>query len=106
MAAKKTLHVRIEVADLDALRSLPLEGIDVGCMGGVQTTESGALAFHALASEAVVKRIGGDAKVEVLADMSKVGSERQKEVGKGNRFHGPTRVPRGLGKKVRGEGPR
>lgn len=106
MAKKKTLHVRIEVADRDALRALPLDRMDVGCMGGVRTTETGSLVFHALVLEDVVKRIGDTAKVDVVADMSKVGRERQKEVGKGNRFAGAERVPRGLGKKIREEPPR
>jgi hypothetical protein len=40
-------------------------------------------------------------KVQVLYDASARGRERQKEVGKGNRFEGKNRVPKGLGVKTK-----
>lgn len=42
-------------------------------------------------------------KVEVLYDASARGRERQKEVGKGNRFEGDQRLFQGLGIKTKGE---
>jgi hypothetical protein len=44
-----------------------------------------------------------DLKVKVLFDASARGRERQKEVGKGNRFLGAQRIPLGLGIKTREE---
>ncbi|HSU06745.1 MAG TPA: hypothetical protein VLI93_14345, partial [Acetobacteraceae bacterium] len=40
-------------------------------------------------------------KVQVLYDASARGRERQKEVGKGNRFERDQRIPAGLGTKTR-----
>jgi hypothetical protein len=42
-------------------------------------------------------------RVKVLYDASARGRERQKEVGKGNRFHGELKRFRGLGTKTREE---
>ena len=44
-------------------------------------------------------------KVETLFDATARGRERQKEVGKGNRFEGDQKIPPGLGVKT-GEPPR
>jgi hypothetical protein len=37
--------------------------------------------------------------LEVIDDATRVGRERQKEVGKGDRIEGGKKAPRGLGKK-------
>jgi hypothetical protein len=42
-------------------------------------------------------------RVKVLYDASARGRERQKEVGRGNRFHGDVKRFRGLGTKTTGE---
>lgn len=44
-----------------------------------------------------LKKAGG--VFEIIEDATKVGQERQKEVGRGDRFEGGKKVPRGLGKK-------
>jgi hypothetical protein len=52
--------------------------------------------------EAQVGKIERDKlKVQVMFDASARGKERQKEVGKGNRFEGANRLPKGLGVKTK-----
>jgi hypothetical protein len=106
MAEEKIVHVRIYAKDAKALKALPMAQMDMGCMGGIKRQEDGGLAFEALIPESVMnmktvkdKRI----KLEVLADALEESRERQKQVGKGNRFTGENWIPRGLGKKIREE---
>ncbi len=101
MAAKKRFHVRIEAGDAESLQTLPMDQLDTVCMGGRELRADGTIVFEALVPEPVLKDIGDRVNVEVLADMTKEGRERQKEVGRGNRFKGDDWIPRGLGKKVR-----
>jgi hypothetical protein len=42
-------------------------------------------------------------KVDVGQNLSAIGRERQKEVGKGDRYQGGKKTPKGLGTKTRGE---
>jgi hypothetical protein len=67
--------------------------------------EGDLVAIEVFVPEPQVHEIQGkDLKVQVLYDASARGRERQQEVGKGNRFEGENRVPKGLGIK-REEGP-
>lgn len=101
----KNFHVRFEVKDEDTLRKLPIQDLDMGCTGGVEQRDDGTLVLHAITSEVVLKKcrqVRG-VKVEVLADLAKAAAKMKKQVGKGNRFTGEDRVPRGRGRKVRDE---
>ena len=101
----KTLHVRIQARNEEALRELPISQMDRGCMGGVQTLPDGSMVLEAFVQEAVLKKIKDRrVKVQVLADVAEEGKKKQKQVGRGNRFTGENWIPRGLGKKVRDGG--
>lgn len=101
-AADKTLHVRIQADNVQALDRLPVTEMDRGCTGGIQTRPDGKVVVEAIVKESVLKKIKDrQLKVEVLADVAEEGKKRQREVGRGNRFTGENRVPRGLGKKIR-----
>jgi len=68
--------------------------------------EGNAIVLEAFVPERVGEEIKGrELQVEVLYDAGARGRERQKEVGRGNRFTGDQRIPQGLGVKTR-EGPR
>jgi hypothetical protein len=47
---------------------------------------------------AALKKIKG-CKLEVIEDAIEVGKKRQREVGKGDRFEGGKKAPRGIGRK-------
>jgi hypothetical protein len=100
----KTFHVRIQADSREALGSLPIAEMDRGCTGGIRTRPDGKVVVEALVKESVLKRIKHrQLKVEVVADVAEEGRKKQRQVGKGNRFTGENRIPRGLGKKVREE---
>ncbi|MDQ3957342.1 MAG: hypothetical protein M3273_03370 [Actinomycetota bacterium] len=101
MAAKKRFHVRIEAGDPESLQALPMDRMDTACMGGRRRRDDGTIVFEAIVPEELMQEIGKRATVEVIADVDERGRERQKEVGRGNRFKGDDWIPRGLGKKVR-----
>lgn len=65
--------------------------------------EDGAVTVQALVSEDRVGRLKEyGVTIGVLdRDAGATGRARQKQVGKGNRFEGKNRVPRGLGRKVK-----
>ncbi len=73
--------------------------LDIGG-AGPRPLPDGTFSLEAYATEDVLdhlKDAGGT--FEVIEDATKVGRERQKEVGRGDRFEGGQIVPRGLGKK-------
>jgi hypothetical protein len=103
---KRVLQVRIRTVDLESLRALLLEGINAGCRPHL-TEEVAGVTMQAYVSEEELDRLkerGYD--IEVLADASATGLERQAEVGRGDRFEGGTIAPRGLGRKIRRAQPR
>jgi hypothetical protein len=104
MPEEKILHVRIHAENAEALKALPLAQMDRGCMGGYRRQDDGSVIFEALVPESVIKTMKDKrTRVEVVADALEQSRERQKEVGKGNRFTGENWIPRGLGKKIREE---
>ena len=66
------------------------------------TREADAVVIEVVVPEALVATMRERGlKVQVLYDASARGRERQQEVGKGNRFEGKDRVPKGLGVKTK-----
>lgn len=100
----KVLRILITAKDESAMRKLLLEKqLDLSC-GGPKRLESGAIVVEAYVSEQEVERLKKyGVKIDVLGDESEALRARQKEVGKGNRFQGKERVPKGLGRKVKGD---
>lgn len=101
MASDNILRILITAREKQALSALLREHpLDLSC-GGPQRREGGAVSVEAYVPEDQVdslRRYG--VNIEILDDASATGRERQKEVGKGNRFEGK-KVPRGLGRKVK-----
>ncbi len=105
--AEKMFRVRIQAKDEKALQALPVGEMDTTCMGGIRILEDGTLEFDALVYESMLKTIKDrGAKVEVVADMARVGAKMKKQVGRGNRFVDDNWIPRGLGRKVQDEASR
>lgn len=101
----KILRILLVAKDAETLRVLLEEQrLDLSC-GGPRQQESGTVTVEAYLPEPQVERLGqyGGVKVEILDDASATARERQKEVGRGNRFEGENRVPRGLGRKLKGD---
>jgi hypothetical protein len=69
---------------------------------GSTKREGTAIILEVFVPEQDVEKLSGEGiKIQVLYDASARGRERQQEVGKGNRFEGEQRVPRGLGIKTK-----
>lgn len=98
----KTLRVLITARDDRALAAL-LGEHRLDTLGTPKRQESGAVTVQALVSEDRVDRLKEfRVTIGVLdRDAGATGRARQKQVGKGNRFTGKNRVPRGLGRKVK-----
>jgi hypothetical protein len=98
---KETMRILITAKDGDTLRAL-LRGreLDLAC-GGPKQREGGAVSIEAYVPEDRIDqlRVPG-VKIDILGDETATARERQKQVGKGNRFEGGV-VPRGLGRKVK-----
>ncbi|MGZ8305418.1 MAG: hypothetical protein ACXWU6_02290 [Allosphingosinicella sp.] len=77
--------------------------VDTGCTGGVSTDGAGVRIEAHVRQDAIERLQRSKVKVEVLGNASAEGRERQDEVGRGNRFKGEARLPRGLGRKVKEE---
>jgi hypothetical protein len=95
------LRVRITAKDPDALKKLLSENaLDLSC-GGPKRLE-GRIVLEAFVPE---DRLDGlrryPVEIDVIEDATAKGLERQKEVGKGNRFEGG-KLPHGLGRKPKG----
>ena len=85
---RKSLHefLRKKTLDLGAIRSLP------------DTQELAVDMFVNKGQIAYLKKTGW--KFDVQENLSEVGRRRQLEVGKGDRFEGGKKPPKGLGKKT------
>ena len=101
---KETMRILITAQDANTLRAL-LRGreLDLSC-GGPKQREGGAVSIEAYVPEDQIDqlRVKG-VKIDVLGDETATVRERQKQVGKGNRFEGGV-VPRGQGRKVKDGG--
>jgi hypothetical protein len=101
----KILRLLITARDAETLRALLREHpLDLSC-GGPKQHEGGAVSVEAYVPENQVDRLRQHGmKIDILDDASATARARQAEVGQGNRFAGENRVPRGLGRKVKGDG--
>jgi hypothetical protein len=100
--ADRAYHVRIQAPAQESFRDLPFSRMDIGCTGGIREQLDGSFALDAYVTEAVMEEIRkGPFKVDVIADALDELKRAQAQVGKGNRFKGENRLPRGLGKKTR-----
>ena len=101
-ADDKILRILITARDKQTLSDLLRENpLDLAC-AGPRRLEGGAVSVEAYVPEDQVDRLRRyEVKVDVLDDASATARARQKEVGRGNRFEGKDRVPRGLGRKVK-----
>jgi hypothetical protein len=103
----KKYRVRFRASALEALHELPLNEMDIGCMGGFRKQEDGSYALEAVASETVLEKVRErrPVRIEILSDLDeeveRARQIKEPQVGKGNRYTGENRIPRGLGKKVR-----
>jgi len=102
---RKILRVSIHAPDSQSLIELLKEKhLDVG--GGPKCQSDGTVTIDAYVPEEIlgslqakkVRDIG--IKIEVVEDASETGRERQKEVGKGDRFEAGKKLPSGLARKV------
>jgi hypothetical protein len=76
--------------------------LDIG--GSPRYSGDGAVHVDAYVPADQVDALEGDGvRVEIVGDETAVGRERQKEVGKGNRFLTGDPVPRGLGRLIRSD---
>ncbi len=98
--AGKIVRIGLTFRDRDALAKCRQEfRLDLGG-GGPRRMPDGTVTTDAYVPEALLaklKHAGVDFKV--LEDMTATGEARQKQVGKGDRFEGGKKAPRGLGKK-------
>ena len=98
------IHFQIEAASMEELRAFTDETQpDLGCRAIPRRTETGYV-IDAYLPESRLEaargvRSAGGITLNVIENATEVGRERQKEVGKGNRYAARGAVPRGLGKK-------
>lgn len=97
---KKIMRIALKTPNRETLTKLVKEfRLDIGG-GGPRRLPDGTLSVEAYTPEEVLDRLKkAGAIFEIIGDATKAGKERQKEVGRGNRFEGGKMVPRGLGKK-------
>ena len=101
---KETMRILITARDANTLRAL-LRGrqLDLSC-GGPKQREGGTVSIEAYVPEDKIDQLRGPGiKIDILGDETATARERQKQVGKGNRFEGGV-VPRGQGRKVKKDG--
>jgi hypothetical protein len=99
----KILRIQITAANPETLGALLGEYRLHLFGGGPKRDEGGTVSVHALVPEDQVKGLNKyGVTIDILdADAVATARARQKQVGKGNRFKGKNRVPRGLGRKVK-----
>lgn len=97
---KRILRIALRVPDREALEKLVKEHqLDIGG-GGPRRLPDGTVIMEAYVPHELLDRLKrSKVSFEIIEDATEVGRQRQKEVGKGDRFEGGKKVPRGLGKK-------
>jgi hypothetical protein len=97
---KKTLRILLCAPDRETLAKLVKEhSLDVGG-GGARRLPDGTVTMEAYVNQEILGRLKRGKQVfKILEDLTEVGKQRRKEVGKGDRFEGGKKVPHGLGKK-------
>jgi|ERR1041384_4855249 hypothetical protein len=103
--AARVMRILITTKDPEVLRALLREGpLDMGC-AGPRIDRDGTIRTDAYVTEDRIERLRRDGlTIEVLRDETAAIKAAQEQVGKGNRFEGENRVPRGLGRKTKGGG--
>ena len=100
----KMLLVRITARDARTMRALLAERtLDISC-GGAQSLAGGGVTLNAEVEASAIeglRQYGLD--VDVLYDVEARARKVAKDIGKGNRFLGKDRYPRGLGRLVKKE---
>ena len=94
----------VRVPNEEALRALFARPLDFGCRPTVLRDPAGGFAVPVIGTAAELERLRRDG-----VDMTvREPGERPTDVGEGDRFQGGRVVPRGFGRKVRGQdaGPR
>ena len=107
MASKtKLLMVRVTTRDARTMRALLGDHtLDVSC-GGPQGMADGGVVLNAQIEAGAIARLRRPGiEIEVLYDVETRARRLAKEIGKGNRFLGKVRYPRGLGRPVAGDRP-
>lgn len=105
MASKsKILMVRVTARDARTMRALLGEHpLDVSC-GGPQAMADGSVVANAQIEAGAIDRLRRPGiGIEVLYDVEGRARRLAKQIGKGNRFLGNVRYPRGLGRLVAGD---
>lgn len=103
MSAKeeRIMRIALKAPNREALAKLVKEfRLDIWGTGGPRRLPDDTIVIEAYVPEEALdklKRAGGI--FEIIEDATKVGKERQKEVGHGDRFEGGKIAPRGLGRK-------
>jgi hypothetical protein len=100
---KKIMRIALKAANRETLTKLAKQ-FRLHRSGGVRPKRlpDGTLRMDAYVPEELLdelKRAGGDFEIVDVEDATQVGKERQKEVGRGDRFEDGNTVPRGLGRK-------
>jgi hypothetical protein len=98
----RVMRILITAKDPEALQALLREQpLDMGC-AGPRKDRSGTVRTDAYVPEDQIERLKRDGiTIEVLRDETAAIKAAQEQVGKGNRFEGENRVPRGLGRKIK-----
>jgi hypothetical protein len=99
------MRILITARDRATLTALLREQpIDTGC-AGPRIDRSGTIRVDAYVPEDQIDRLRRDGiTIEIVRDETAAIRAAQEQVGKGNRFEGDNRVPRGLGRKIRDGG--
>lgn len=97
---QRIMRIALKAPTRESLsKLLKKQPLDIGG-GGPSLQNDGTVRVEAYVPEELLdklKKSGWD--FEIIEDATKVGKERQKEVGRGDRFEGGKILPRGLGKK-------
>jgi hypothetical protein len=97
----RNYRVLVEVSPHETPNNLGAYHIDYCCMPQPPVDETAIRRLHAYATGATVAQLRKSGrKVEVLADADAEGRRLQKFIGKGDRFAGGRRSPRGVGKLI------
>ena len=93
--------VEVQLTDRENLKML-LDTIHPDVAGRKAKKKENYFVVEALLDEAQIEWLKKNGYTyKVIENATEVGKERQKEVGKGNRFENPNTVPKGLGKKIK-----
>lgn len=97
---KKIMKISLSAPDRETLARFVRElQLDIGG-GGPRRLPDGTLSMDAYVPEELLGKLKkAHVAFKIVEDATKVGKERQKEVGRGNRFEKGNVVPRGLGRK-------